>query len=93
MPGIVRLGDISAGHCFFPRPNIEGSDNVFINGIPVHLLGMKWPTHCCGPICHDSVTSQASDNTFCNGLGVTRIGDSQSCGDMAAEGSADTFCN
>ena len=93
MPAIVRLGDSSCGHCFGARGNIQGSDNVFVNGIPMHRLGDQWPVHTCMKASHDSTTCQASDNTFCNGLGVARIGDGQTCGDSAAQGSDNTFCN
>lgn len=93
MPAIVRLGDTSAGHCFPSRGNDQASDNVFVNGIPMHLFGMHWPNHCCGSTCHDSTSSQASDNTFANGLGIVRVGDGQTCGDCAAQGSDNTFCN
>lgn len=47
MPAACRLGDMSAGHCFFPRPNSEGSPNVFINGIAAHRVGDYWPVHSC----------------------------------------------
>lgn len=40
MPGIVRLGDYCSGHDGYPpRPNIEASTNVFVNGLGIHRLG------------------------------------------------------
>ncbi|MCX7999773.1 MAG: hypothetical protein N3A69_12625 [Leptospiraceae bacterium] len=47
MPEVVRLVDKSCGHgCWPPRPNDEGSPNVFVNSRPVHRLGDHWETHC-----------------------------------------------
>ena len=47
MPGVVRLGDISAGHsCYPPRPCVEASGNVFVNGRGVHRVGDAWAVHC-----------------------------------------------
>jgi len=47
MPGVVRLGDRSCGHgCFQPRPCVEASGNVFVNGKGVHRLGDAWAVHC-----------------------------------------------
>lgn len=93
MPAVVRLGDKSAGHCFEPRPNIEGSPNVFINGIAVHCVGDAWPVHTCGPSSHDSRTVQGSPNVFVNGKAVARVGDALDCGDICAEGSPNVFVN
>jgi len=46
MPAVVRLGDMSRGHsCFPPRPNIEASSNVFVNGKGVHRVGDAWAIH------------------------------------------------
>ncbi|MEM4618919.1 MAG: hypothetical protein QW607_01765 [Desulfurococcaceae archaeon] len=43
---VVRLGDMSCGHaCFPPRPNIEASPNVFVNGRGAHRLGDAWDIH------------------------------------------------
>jgi len=93
MPASVRLGDKSAGHCFNPRPNVQGSSNVFINGIAAHRVSDYWPKHRCGPRSHDSITAQGSPNVFINGLAAARIGDELSCGDHCAEGSPNVFVN
>jgi len=93
MPAVVRLNDISCGHCYEPRRNVESSPNVFVNGIGVHLIGHKWPTHTCGESSHDGVMAEGSSNVFVNGKSVARIGDLISCGDITAEGSSNVFVN
>ena len=93
MRAAVRMGDVSAGHCFFPRPNVSGSPNVFINGIAAHTIGGKWPIHKCGKKFHPSVTVQGSPNVFINGLALARMGDKLNCGDACASGSPNVFVN
>ena len=93
MPAAGRLGDVSAGHCFFPRENCQGSPNVFINGIPVHRVGDSWPIHKCKKKKHASVQAQGSPNVFANGVAVCLIGDSLSCGDALSQGSPNVFIN
>jgi uncharacterized Zn-binding protein involved in type VI secretion len=91
MPGIVRLGDYCSGHDGWPpRPNIEASETVFVNGLGVHRLGDQWAIHC-NDSCHSGVASSSSLTVFCNSKGVCRVGDSVSCGSTMAEGSTDTF--
>ena len=93
MPPVVRLGDIDTGHsCWPPRPNDQGSPNVFANGIPAHRLGDHWVVHCCGD-CHDSNLAGASPNVFVNGIPWGRIGDSIACGSFCAQGSPNVFAN
>lgn len=93
MTAAARLGDMSAGHCFFPRPNIQGSPNVFINGLAAHTVGMAWPVHVCGKSFHPSATAQGSPNVFVNGVALARVGDMLSCGDIIASGSPNVFVN
>lgn len=93
MGAAVRLGDRSAGHCFEPRPNLDGSPNVFINGIAAHRVGDKWAFHRCGKSSHDGVQSQGSPNVFVNGKALARIGDRISCGDICAQGSPNVNVN
>lgn len=93
MPAVSRLGDICSGHgCFPPRPSVEGSSNVFCNGIPVHRQGDAWSTHCCGTPCHDGVLAQGSSTVFVNGKQCSRISDPVSCGSAIAQGSPNVFC-
>jgi len=95
MPGVVRLGDVSAGHphCYPSRPNIEASPNVFVNGIAAHRLEDAWAVHgaCSNHTPHDGVASSGSSSVFVNGQPICRIGDDISCGDTMAEGSSDVI--
>lgn len=92
MPAVVRQGDQCSGHgCFPPRPNDQGSPNVFVNGLPAHRQGDHWASHCCGPVCHDSTLSGGSGTVFVNGLPLARVGDAVACGSVAAQGSGTVF--
>jgi uncharacterized Zn-binding protein involved in type VI secretion len=88
MPAAARLGDPSTGHgpCS-PRPNDQGSPNVFINGLPAHRQGDHWVVHCL----HDSVLATGSSTVFVNGKKAGRVGDSVACGDRVASGSPNVF--
>ena len=92
MPAVARLGDRCSGHgCWPPRPNNEGSPNVFANGIPVHRQGDGYEVHCCGSECHDSVLARGSSSVFVNGKQKARIADPVACGSAVVEGSPNTF--
>jgi len=93
MPAAARFGDMSAGHCYYPRPNCQGSPNVFINGLAAHRIGDRWPLHTCNSSSHDGVLAQGSPNVFINGMALGRIGDMISCGDIVAQGSPNVFIN
>ena len=93
MAGAARIGDMSAGHCYFPRPNVGGSPNVFINGKAAHRVGDAWPMHKCKKHKHTSVTAQGSPNVFVNGIALARVGDMLSCTDIIAQGSSNVFVN
>lgn len=93
MKQVAFLGCLSSGHGGFPsRPNITASDNVFVNGKPVHRVGDHWPTHCDGNSCHDSITIQGSSSVFVNGVPLARVTDALNCGDTILTGSEDVFC-
>lgn len=94
MPAACRLGDMSTGHDgFSPRPNVQGSPNVMINGIPAHRVGDKWTFHNKSRATHEGVLAQGSPNVFVNGMPIGRIGDQISCGDTVAQGSPNVFVN
>lgn len=90
-PPTVRLGDVSAGHCFESRPNISGSPDVYINGIPAHRVTDAWPVHTCGDASHSSITVGGSPTVFVNGLPLARVGDPLDCGDRCGAGSPDVY--
>ncbi len=61
MPAVTKFGSECSGHaCWPPRPNIQGSPNVFVNGIAAHRQSDAWSTHCCGKSCHDGVLAAGS---------------------------------
>ena len=92
MPAVHRKGDSGTGHgCFPPRPNNQGSENVFCNSIPVHRQGDGWAVHCCGIPCHASTMAAGSSTVYANSKQLARIGDPVACGSAAANGSGNTF--
>jgi hypothetical protein len=95
MPAVTRDGvDASAGHCFSARPtDAPNQGSVYANGILITVIGAHYPTHCCGPVCHDGEASAGSPNVFAENIPVHRIGDEISCGDTSANGSPNVFAN
>ena len=92
MPAVHRKGDICTGHgCFPPRPNAQGSPNVFCNSIPVHRQGDGWTQHCCGIPCHGGSLAAGSSSVNSNSKQLGRISDPVSCGSAAANGSGNVF--
>lgn len=46
MPAATRLRDNCTGHdCWPPRPNCQGSPDVFVNGRPWHRQTDNWEPH------------------------------------------------
>lgn len=81
MPQVARIGDgISHGGAI-----IEGSPDVFANGIAVARLGDKVQCQIHGL----RVITSGSATVSVNGKPVARIGDSISCGAVIVEGSPD----
>lgn len=92
MPSVARLTDTCTGHaCWPPRPNTQGSPNVFVNGRPVHRQSDSWAPHTCGDNTHGGNLSSGSSTVFANGLSVGRIGDPVSCGSAVSVGSPNVF--
>jgi uncharacterized Zn-binding protein involved in type VI secretion len=95
MPQAHRLGDTCSGHgCFPPRPNTQGSKNVFVNDKAWHLQSQLWKIHCCGSdpeVCHSAKTSGGSETVFVNNIKVARFGDAVSCGSYCMTCSPDVF--
>lgn len=90
---VIRKGvDYSLGHCFNPRPAVEGSSDVFCNNIPVVRAGDYYPVHSCGSKSHDG-RATSSSNVFVNNKPIHRSGDPITCGDTASNGSSDVFVN
>lgn len=94
MPGVARLSDVCTGHgCFPSRANCGASGDVYVNGRGAHRVGDPYPSHCCGPSCHDGVAASGSGTVFVNGRPLVRISDAVSCGGTVASGSGDVFAN
>lgn len=92
MSAATFKGAMCTGHdCYPPRPNLEGDDDVTVNGIPIHLVGHKWPIHVCGNSSHDGVLVSGSTTVAVGDFGIGRIGDMVSCGSLVAEGSPDVL--
>ena len=93
MKAAARLGDSCSGHGDWPpRPNIEASSDVKINGIGAHRKGDAYPVHCNSePECHDSVLANGSSTVRINGKQAGRIGDPVACGSVVAQGSSNVF--
>lgn len=92
MAAAVRLGDLSTGHdCHPPVTANQGSDDVFVNGRPLHRVGDTWNPHACGGPPHVPVSVEGSSSVFINGKPAVRVGDMSDCGQAAAEGSDNVF--
>lgn len=93
MPSVIRLPDPSTGHgCWPSRPPNESSDNVFANKLLIVRKGDAYPTHCCGPVCHDGKAISTS-KVFVNNKPIHRTGDSIDCRDIAGVGSPNVFAD
>lgn len=86
MPAIARVGIDTVGGALITGP---GEPSVKVNGATVSVLGDAVAPH--GPPPHDAATIiQASGTVKAGGIGVVRVGDLASCGDVVATGSPDT---
>jgi uncharacterized Zn-binding protein involved in type VI secretion len=94
MPAAARLGDLCTGHgCWPPRPNVQGSPDVYIDGRPAHRVGDAWASHTCPSLSetHASTLAAGSPDVFVNGRPLGRIGDPVACGSSVATGSDRVF--
>jgi uncharacterized Zn-binding protein involved in type VI secretion len=81
-----RLKDMTMGHgCYSPQVLMEGSKDVFIEGIPAHRVGDKIQPHCCHG-CHPSTSAKGSPTVYINGVALMRVGDSADCGSRMMTG-------
>lgn len=94
MPSAARIGDWCSGHsCWPPRPNIEGSTNVYVNERNWHRQTDEWRVHCCPDNgCHGGFLSYGSSTVYVNSLQAGRIGDPVSCGSVVIMGSGNVYC-
>ncbi len=96
MPAAARKNDSATGHaCHFPATQaVEGSPDVFIDGLPAVRQGDSYGTHGCaahhqGP--HNRSLAQGSPSVFINGKPAGRLGDAIDCGGKASAGSPSVF--
>lgn len=93
MPPVARMGDICSGHAGFPpRPCLQGSPNVLVNGIPAQTVGDAYAVHCAHHHCHMGVLAVGAPNVLVNGKPLGRVGDFVSCGSVVAVGSVNVIC-
>lgn len=91
MSAVTRLGDMASGHgCWPAHPSIEGSPNVFVNGIPVVRVGDAYQPHTCVST-HGGNLAAGSSSVFVNGKAIGRVGDPVSCGSTVSQGSPNVF--
>lgn len=93
MPAATRIGDADVAHCS-GMVRAEGSDNVFVNGIPWSRQGDVNTTHLLpGDPCpsHAAPIAVGSTTVFVNGRGAGRVGDAISGCTSVAQGSPNVF--
>lgn len=93
---VARKGDSSTGEGPYPpRPNVEASGDVKVNGVGVIREGDKWAPHNGGPNgVHKGeigYTKSGSGTVKANGKAIARIGDPLVDGDTVAAGSPNVF--
>ena len=89
--GAARISDICTGHPRgSPRPNNQGSPDVFINGRRAHRQSDSWPVHRRRRN-HKSFLAAGSPSVYTNGLQQGRIGDPVACGSRVKTGSTNVF--
>lgn len=90
---VARITDVCSGHspCFPSRPSVEGSPDVFVNGLKAHRQGDLWAEHCCMGSCHTSVLLTGSQTVFVNGRQLGRIRDPVACGSIVGTASLNVF--
>jgi uncharacterized Zn-binding protein involved in type VI secretion len=96
MPGGARKGDLAKGHgCFPDSPVIEGSPDVFINGLAAARLGDAVEAHgcTCGKDCgtHSRIISEGSATVFINGRPAATVSHGINCGGVIISGSGDVI--
>ena len=93
MPAAARIGDSDIPHCS-GMVRAQGSDNVFVNGIPWSRQGDSNTPHLLpGKPCpmHAASITLGSGSVFVNGRGAGRVGDSISGCTSVAQGSTNVF--
>lgn len=88
---IVRTTDKTVGHgCFPPQKVLQGSGDVFVEGMPGHRSGDKVQPHGCHGS-HQTKGGRGSSTVFINGKAVQRVTDKADCGSVYISGSSTVF--
>jgi uncharacterized Zn-binding protein involved in type VI secretion len=91
---VSRIGDNCSGHSsFVPRPIVEGSGDVFVNGIPCARVGDALAPHGSSSPSppHGGSISSGSATVFVNGQPMARISSAVDCGSVIVQGSGNVF--
>lgn len=88
MPAIARKGDLDQGG---GELIAEFSTDVFVNGLPVALVGTIQSPHPKGDKHKMSHVTTGSSSVFVNGKAVAFVGSSTECGHDVATGSSDVM--
>jgi len=93
MPGVTRLNDNNTGHDQCSAvPLVEGSPNVFCDGLPVGRVNDKYDSHgCIAHPSHQDYISAGSSTVFVNGLPIARKGDPVEKGGSVDQASSTVF--
>ena len=94
MPGVTRLNDFCTGHdACPPRPQITGSENVFVNGRPCGRLNDLYASHSCAAhVPHNDYECEGAKTVYVNGRPAERIGDAVAIGGTVRDGSDNVVC-
>ena len=95
MPAICRVGDLDLVHCSVPA-RLQGSSNVFVNGLPISRQGDLNTPHLLPPFVpacptHAAPITLGSLTVRVNGRGCGRIGDYVATCTIVATGSPNVF--
>lgn len=95
MPAICRVGDLDLVHCSVPA-RLQGSSNVFVNGLPISRQGDLNTPHLLPPFVpacptHAAPITLGSFTVRVNGRGCGRIGDGVFGCTFVAQGSTNVF--
>ena len=95
MPAICRVGDLDLVHCSVPA-RLQGSSNVFVNGLPISRQGDLNTPHLLPPFVpacptHAAPITLGSFTVRVNGRGCGRIGDGVAGCTFVAQGSTNVF--
>lgn len=98
MPKAARKTDIGSEHsCHFPdTPAIEGSPNVWINGLEALRVQDHFESHGCSTCpapAHPRALADGSPNVYINGQKAGRLHDPIDCGGAVITGSENVFIN